>query len=219
MIKMILRIAVMVVCMAAGCGEKDGGELREVVGKSVVLDETAEVESYEWLDERKTCLRVKVQYVEKPEGEYRHKEDYFFFLEGDQIQVLYVDYPGKDYENIGKDRYVWDACDFDAYLEDVTFDGHKDLLISLGHGGVHGTCIFAAYIYRDGIYEYERSFEEIPNYEVDKEQECVRGQNVNSADSVTFFRYIYDQNEFVKVEENTVSSSETGTENVTGNSE
>lgn len=209
--RVFFKIAAVSICMVwmlvAGCGKKEEERLKEAVEKSVVLEKGTEVEAYEWLDEEKTCLRVRVQYVEQPQGEYRHKEDYFFFVNEQQIQVLYVDYPGKDFENIDKDRYVWDACDFDAYLEDVTFDGHKDLLISLGHAGSHGTSVFAAYIYKDGVYDYTPSFGSIPNYEVDQAQRCIRGHNVDSADSITFYCYIYDQNEFVQVEEETIPVS------------
>lgn len=113
-----------------------------------------------------------------------------------------MDYPNKDYENINKDRYVWDACDFNAYFEDVTFDGHDDLIISLRHAGVHGTCTYGAYIYENNSYRYESSFENIPNYEIDTENKCINGYNVDSAVSTTYFVYKYYNGEFVQVSEN-----------------
>ena len=177
-------------------------KLIEAIEENVILNDDTEIESYEWIDEKETCLRVRLQYKEKPADNYRHKEDYFFFLNDDNIQVLYVDYPNKDYENIDKDRYVWDACDFNAYFEDVTFDGYDDLIIFLGHAGVHGTCIYGAYIYENNSYRYESSFENIPNYEIDTENKCINGYNVDSAVSTTYFVYKYDNGEFIQVSEN-----------------
>lgn len=165
-------------------------KLIDAIRHNVMYDADTRIESYEWVNEEKSCLRIRIQYKIQPENSYRHKEDYFFFCgQKDDIQVLYVDYPSKDYRNIEKDRYVWDACDFNAYFEDVTFDGHADLVIFLGHAGVHGTDIHGAYIYENGHYCYEPAFEDIPNYEIDTENEVITGYNVDSAVSTTHFIY------------------------------
>lgn len=41
---------------------------------------------------------------------------------------------------------------FDAHLEDVTFDGNADLIISLGGAGVHGTPVACAYVYENDTF-------------------------------------------------------------------
>ena len=177
-------------------------KLIEAVKQNIILSDDTEIETYEWLDEEKYCLRVRVQYKKVSENNYRHKEDYFFFLDSNNnIQTLYVDYPDKNYNNIDKNRYVWDACDFDAHFEDVTFDGHNDLIIFLGHSGTHGTCISCVYIYENGFYRYEPTFEHIPYYKVDTENQVITGTNVNSASSTTDFVYKYYNNKFIKISE------------------
>ena len=193
----------------AGIELLENKELAAFIEQTVVLSEDTEIEEYEWVDRDGYCLRVKVQYKEQPEDNYRHKEDYFFFINGVDgagmpdgsggIQVLYVDYQDKDFENIGKDRYVWDACDFNTHFEDVTFDGQEDLLIFLGHAGVHGTEIYAAYIYEDGCYRYEPTFEKIPNYTVDEEARVIRGENTDSATHSSCFVFIYRDKEFEQI--------------------
>ena len=147
--------------------------LLEAIENQVVLAEDTEIEGYEWVDEGKTCFRVRVRYQEPPEQLYQHKEDYFFFLKGESVsQVLYVDYPSKAemYQDGFPDRYPMSACDFDAHLEDVTFDGNADLIISLGDSGLHGTPVACAYVYENGVYRYEPTFEDIPAYETDAEE-------------------------------------------------
>lgn len=179
-----------------------GTYLLEEMEKQIVLAEDTEIEGYEWVDEEETCLRVRVCYQEAPEQSYQHKEDYFFFLGENRtvVQVLYVDYPSKaedasypDYP----DRYPMDACDFDAHMEDVTFDGNADLIISLGCAGVHGTPVSCAYVYENGVYRYEPTFEDIPTYEVDAEQKVLRGYARSSANSYTDYIYEYRNGLFV----------------------
>ena len=180
-------------------GEPLDIKLTEAIEENVVLSDDTEIEACEWVDEAKSCLRVRVQYKEWPPDNYQHKEDYFFFQEGENIQVLYVDYPTKDWENMEKDRYVWDACDFAAHLEDVTFDGKGDLIIFLGYAGSHGDTVHGAYVYEDGFYHYNSSFERIPNYMVDTEKQFIRGHAVDSAMYAEDYVFIYEDDEFVKV--------------------
>lgn len=180
-------------------GEPLDIKLTEVIEENVILSDDTEIEACEWVDEKKSCLRIRVQYKEPPPDNYRHKEDYFFFQEGENIQALYVDYPTKDWENMEKDRYVWDACDFVAHLEDVTFDGKGDLIIFLGYAGSHADTVHGAYIYEDGFYHYNSSFERIPNYMVDTEKQFIRGHAVDSAMYAEDYVFIYEDDEFVKV--------------------
>lgn len=174
-------------------------KLTEAIEENVILSSDTEIEACEWVDEEKSCLRVRVRYKEPPPDNYQHKEDYFFFLEGEDIQTLYVDYPTKDHDNIREDRYVWDACDFEAHLEDVTFDGQEDLIIFLGHSGSHGTPVHGAYVYEDGSYRYKPGFEDIPDYEVDAEEQFIRGFSVEGAMYEEDYIFKYRDGEFVKV--------------------
>ena len=172
-----------------GCVNDTSDELNNYISKNIILSEDKEIEYQDWVDQAKKCYRVAVQYKEEQVNEYRHTEDYFFFLLDDEIECLYVDYTK---EKIGYDRYVWDACDFDAYLEDVTFDGQMDLIISLGHAGAGGDLVHCAYIYKDGKYIYTNSFEKIVNYKIDEENKCVVSMGGNE------IIYKYNGTEFVE---------------------
>lgn len=181
-------------------GEKQGvmlieNAMRNIEDNTIARDDT-EIEAVEWVNETKSCLRVRVQYREYPPDNYRHKEDWFFFLEGEDIRVLYVDYPSKDWENHSKDRYVWDACDFDAYFEDVTFDGQEDLVISLGQSGNKGDFIYAVYVYENGSYHYKPGFENIPNYQADEDKQVIRGWVIDSVSSSATYIYEYRNGDF-----------------------
>lgn len=175
-------------------------KLIEAIEQNVILSEDTQIEAYEWVDEEKSCLRIRVRYKEQPPKHYLHKEDYFFFLKPQQdVQVLHVDYPGEDWDDIDMERYVWSACDFEAYFEDVTFDGQDDLLISLGYAGAQGARIFCVYIYEDGVYRYEKSFEDISNYVVDTQKRVIRATNRENASETAHFVYEYRDDVFVQI--------------------
>lgn len=172
--------------------------VENIINNNISLDENEEIEDYEWIKDD-IVLRVKVKYIEEPENEYIHKEDYFLFFKDDElIQNLNVNYPSKEADISNVDRYVWDACDFDAHFEDVNFDGQEDLIIFLGHSGVHGTEIYCAYLYTEEGYCYNSTFEDIPNYKVDEENQVIRGYNVDNAVERTEFIYVYEDNKFVE---------------------
>ena len=176
------------------------------VEQTVVLSENTMMEAYEWVKESQV-LRVRVQYKEQPEDNYLHKEDYFFFFaNGEIVETLYVDYPSKDFENMDKPRYVAEACDFGAHMEDVTFDGREDLIISLGYGG---SATFAcAYIATEDGFKYNQSFEAIPSYEVDVQEQVIRGSNTHNAVSYSEYEYRYENESFVLVTERYFEYSE-----------
>lgn len=172
-------------------------EVKAFVEQTVVLSEDTMMEAYEWVKESEV-LRARVQYKEQPEDNYIHKEDYFFFLaDGKVVESLYVDYPTKDFENMDKPRYMAEACDFGAHMEDVTFDGREDLIISLGYGG---SATFAcAYIATEDGFKYNQSFEAIPSYEVDVQGQVIRGNNTHNAVSYSEYEYRYENESFVLV--------------------
>ena len=176
-------------------------ELMKLAIKSVQLFDDEEIESEEWVDDEKRCYRVRICYKEQPEGEYKHSRDYFFYMDGDDIKSFEVDYPSVNDEDWDSDRYVGDACDFNAKLEDVTFDGKDDIVIFLGHHGTRGVMYSCAYIYTDTGFVYCRSFEEIPNYDIDTENMLITGRITSSAASYSAMQYSYDssENRFVEI--------------------
>ena len=60
--------------------------------KYVVLSDDTEIEGYEWMQcDGELVLRVKIWYKEKPEDTYRHKEDYFLFInENEEVSQILV---------------------------------------------------------------------------------------------------------------------------------
>lgn len=174
--------------------EINGISLSEYIEKYVTLTDDTEIEGWEMLDHNgENILRIKVGYNQEDlrgtiEG---HKEDYFIFLNGngEAGYVLQVGY---------EDKYVGMACGYSAHFEDVTFDGNDDLLICLGGHKAQGYC---AFIYENGQYRYEKSFENIPDYEVDAQNHVIRGSNPDSATAHTYWTFEYRNGEFVEVEE------------------
>lgn len=85
-----------------------------------------------------------------------------------------------------------DACDFDVCLKDVSFDGNRDIIISLGNITTAGISICCAYIYNGKDYVYNKSFENIPNYSVNNEEKCIFGCSKNMT-----YKYKFEDGEFV----------------------
>jgi hypothetical protein len=164
----------------------------DMVMSTVVLEPYEEIEKMDWVDEEKRAFRVWVQYKEEdePDDEYRHIRDYFFFSDG-VASSLMVDYPSwRDWK---ADRHPEAVCNFSAHFEDVTFDNHDDLLIFLGQAGNCGVNIYAAYIYENGQYVYNNSFEEIPEPEIDSDNKLIKGWVRDSAVAYVDFTYRYDE--------------------------
>lgn len=177
-------------------GEIEGTNISEYVDKYVALTNDTEIERWEMLNHNgENILRIRVGYHQDDlRGTIQgHKEDYFIFINGDQESVLQVGYEDKD---IGM------ACSYDAVFEDVTFDGNDDLLIWMGDFGP--SSIYCAFIYENGQYRYEESFENIPSYRVDTKNHVISGTSRNSATSHTYYTYEYQNGEFVEVEERTI---------------
>lgn len=161
----------------------------------ITLSDDTEIEYCEWMEYgEEQVLRVAIQYKEQPEKDYQHKEDYFLFItqDGDVSNIIAVNY---------EDKHVGAACGFDAHFEDITFDGEEDLLIFIGYAGSGATEFYCAYIYENGEFRYERTFEEIPFYVVDTEKELIYGSNRNSSNSFSDRTYKYIDGEFVLIKE------------------
>ena len=139
---------------------------------TIDLPDDRMIESHEWIDDDHRCYRVRIDYKEQPDNAYKHVEDFFYYIDDDESVIsVYVSYPDKDHTKA--ERYVYDACDFDAKLADVTFDGHDDIVISLGHAGSHGDEIYCAYVYDHGEFVYNRTYELIPNPEIDPDNKRI----------------------------------------------
>lgn len=165
-----------------------------------LIDDNEKIESTEWVEENR-CYRVKIRYIDTPEGEYEHKRDYFFYVDN-EIGAIVVTYPSSD--EVGACRYVYGACDFEAKLEDVNFDGLDDLVIFLGHAGAQGAMVHCVYLNYGGVFAYNASFEQIPNYQIDKDNNMIIGSYRRDANTYVecSYKYDYETNAFVLGEEN-----------------
>lgn len=170
----------------------DDEEINICIKDVLLLDSDRIVEYGQWIDDNQSVYRISVGRTEEIDDEYSHLEDYFFIKSSDGVKYFKVDYPSKN-DPIDSDRYVCDACDFTAYFEDVTFDGENDIVISLGHQGASGTEVHCAYVYIDGEYVYTKSFEEIPNYQIDNDNKCIVGEYDGEE-----YKYIFQNGEFVQ---------------------
>ena len=157
----------------------------------VPLEPDQQIESSGYVDLEEKCYHVSVGRKASVDGEYDHLKDFFFIDDEGKTLQFEVDYPSKS-ESMDSDRYVFAACDFDAKYIDVTFDGKKDVVISLGHAGASGDMVYCAYVYENGDFVYVKSFESIPNYTVNEKDKCIEGE-VNG--EIT--QYIYSDHEFV----------------------
>lgn len=160
------------------------------VRSKVTLSDNEMIEKTEWIEDQ-VCYRVAVERVTEIEGEYKHLADYIFVKE-DTFKYVKVTYPSK-FEAMDTDRYVYDACDFEVKYEDITFDGYKDIIISLGHQGAAGTCVSCAYVFENGDFVYAKSFELIPNYSINDTEKCIEGFYGNNT-----YKYQFVGGEFVE---------------------
>ena len=140
-----------------------------------------------FVDEAKECYHIGIQRPYEVEGEYYHFFD-CFFADGTYTGVFY---PSKK-DDVSSDRYVNSGCDFSCEYIDVTFDGHGDIVISLGAAG--NCLVHCAYVYDNGEFSYVKSFENIPDYRIDEEAQCITGMGYDGSEH----SYIYDNGEFVE---------------------
>lgn len=178
--------------------ESGNDQIDEEIKSTVKIEDGTKLEFTEWVDDEHTVYRVGIQRDEISDTEYQHLEDYFFVLKDESVISFKVDYPSKS-DDMDSDRYVFDACDFDAEYIDVTEDGNEDMIISLGHQGNRGTITACAYVYNEGGFVYTKTFEDIPNYDVSC-GDGIRGMITHNAVSFSVMRYKYENGEFVEVE-------------------
>lgn len=168
-------------------------EFEAYVKSTLNLSDNEVIEKTEWIEDQ-VCYRVAVERTTDVEGEYKHLADYIF-VKGDTFKCVKVTYPSK-LETMDADRYVYDACGFEVKYEDITFDGQKDIVISLGHQGAAGTCVSCAYVFEEDFYVYVKSFEGIPNYVINEEQKCIDGFYKDET-----YQYHYWNGEFVELKQ------------------
>ncbi|MCR4934216.1 MAG: hypothetical protein K6A29_08440 [Lachnospiraceae bacterium] len=177
--------------------EIDNPEFEAIVNSVVDVPWNQRIEKTEWIVEGEV-FRVAIERAELEIDEYAHLRDYIF-VKKDEIKWFEVTYPSKN-DPLDSDRYVWDACDFNVKYENVNFDNEKDILIFLGYAGVHGYMKYSAYLYEDGGYRYEKTFENIPNYKLYPEEKCLKGGGQSSAASRFNKKYIYTEDKFLEIE-------------------
>ena len=176
-------------------------EINELAEQTIVLEEGEQIEAQEWVDP--TCFRVKISYRDLAGSVAVHCRDYFFFCEDDPLSVM-ADYAAQS--GSGVERPVYPGCDFEARREDVNFDGHPDLLIALGRSGFHGDACWCAYLYEDGDYRYELSFEKIVNYVSNPSSRVLYSNYLDEGIGIEdFYSYNDSTGEFEKTGSCTVS--------------
>ncbi len=183
-------------------------EEEDYINEYVVLSDDTEIEGYEWMQcDKELVLRVKIWYKEEPENAYRHKEDYFLFInENEEVsQVLVVDYENKGIHirlsegtECTGNHFLGEGCDFDACFEDVTFDGRKDLIIFVGNS--RHASYYCAYIWEGDGFRYEKTFEHIPSYEIKKDEKVICGSDTDGMGEYVDVIYEYKNGEFVPVD-------------------
>lgn len=175
----------------------DDSELENVVNDVVSISEGQLIEKAEWI-EKGIVFRVAIERSEELPGEYRHLKDYIFVKE-DKIKWFVVDYASKK-DSFDSNRYVGSACEFDILYEDVTFDGVKDVLISLGYFGASSKK-YCAYVYSGNEFVYVKSFENIMFDHIDNNSRCIVGFESDGYGRKVGSKYEYYEGEFFLTEE------------------
>lgn len=175
----------------------DDSEFEDAAKSAVKISEGQQIEKAEWI-EKGIVFRIAIEQSEDRQGEYRHLKDYIF-VKTDGIKWFEVDYASKK-DSFDADRYVGAACDFDVVYEDVTFDGKKDVLISLGYFGASSKK-YCAFVDKGNEFIYVKSFENIMFDHIDNDSKCIVGFESDSYTRKIGTRYEFYDDEFVLTEE------------------
>ncbi len=162
------------------------------VKNNVKLFADEEIENLEWIED-KVCYRVSIKRTHDTKGEYTHLRDYIFVNEGNDYTFINVTYPLRD-DSMDSDRYVYGLCEFTVSYVDITFDGEKDIVISLGYSGTKSIAVNCAYVNVDGEFIYVKSFEDIPNYSINEQEKCIDGWFEDDE-----YKFIYANGQFVEL--------------------
>ena len=177
--------------------ETGNSEFDNIVNKVVVIADDQQLEKAEWI-EGETVYRVAIERKEEAPGEYRHLKDYIF-VKTDGIKWFEVNYASKS-DPFDSARYVGSGCDFEVLYEDVTFDGKKDILISLGGFGTFSRK-YCAYINVEEDFVYEKTFENILFDHIDEERRCIVGFASGGYGRYIGTKYAYFYDGFELIEE------------------
>lgn len=109
-------------------------------------------------------------------------------------ETAYGDTAGTHEETEYKDS-VETAENVKAFFESVTFDGRKDLIISVGNS--RHASYYCAYICMDDGFRHERTFEHIPSYEVKNDERVICGSDTDGIGRYADMTYEYKDGEFV----------------------
>ncbi len=148
------------------------------------------IEEKNFYSKRYYVIRIVVDYIDCPKEKYKHKEDYVFFYDKNTEELFQLFY-FKVEEH--KTEISNDFNDYFHYeLEDINFDGEKDLIISVGEFEDEE---FWAYLWTEEGFQYEETFDLKGYYRVEEERVvCI--QNVPEGTIESY--YCYQQGEFKK---------------------
>ena len=178
-------------------------EILNAIETECTISASEDIEYFGWVDEKHEVYRIALKRHTHVDTEYDHIKDYFF-IKRDEVDTLIVDYPSK--KDIGADRYVNECCDFEVHYEDVNFDGKKDIIIFLGYSSPASCWNYCAYLYENGTYRYEKTFEKIPCYEIDDEKKVISGRYVSGGETY-YPKYEYRDGAFVEITEDCFEES------------
>ena len=171
--------------------------------RTIFFTRDVEINYVRWVDDEHTCLQLLIDYIDSniPEDHYlAHKEDVFIFKE--DIEILRVEYSYTDAE--GTDRMVFANPSFEAYFEDINFDGVDDLIIPRGTNGNSGMEMYSAYVLNGNEYVFFPEFENMYSYTVDKANKTITCEKSSgdSRDIKYTSTYKYEDGKYVLIEEN-----------------
>ncbi len=182
-------------------------EVDTMAMNTVVLAQDEVIKNSYWAEKNK-LYRVEINYVDTPADEYTHKRDEFFYVNEDgTVTTFEVKYTTKVSND--ESHQVFQACGFEAKLEDVNFDGVDDVVISLGYAGAQGDMVYTAYLGGAEGFTADKSFENIPNYKLDNEAKLINGNYRSNAETRVEQSYKYDSvtSSFVLIDEMVIDES------------
>lgn len=135
----------------------------KAVADELKISDDELIENVRWLNEEQSVLQIMIG--EKQSGQVKHERDVIYYSFENQISSFDIDY------NVDGHRQPDENANYYAYLEDVTFDGQDDILISLGgdlkdESSADKYARSCLYECKEGKYEYNDKFEVLGEYSV-----------------------------------------------------
>lgn len=168
----------------------EDSEFRKYVNDKVEVRKDEELGESRWIVDG-VIYRVTINQTVEP-AEYAHLRDYFF-INGEKTSWFEVKY-SRNGNPITEDRILGSNCDFFAEYRDITFDGNKDIVIYLGAWGFASkNCV---YVNKNGEFKYCKKFEEVSNYILNYEENCIEGWSEDGLYNIGF-RAEYKDDDFI----------------------